>query len=322
MTEVVFEDTCYPLAPGQSVLDRLLAAGHELPYSCKAGACQSCMMQADSPVPDKAQAGLKDSDKALGYFLPCICHPQAPLQVRRPARAQERHTCTVEEKSLLNAEVVRLRLHRPDGFDYRPGQYITLWQNDLLGRSYSLASMPEEPFLELHVRRQPGGRLSGWIHDALQTGQSIQISGPIGNCFYTEGKPEQPLLLIGTSTGLAPLYGIIRDALAKGHQGPVHVLHAARHADGLYYRAELAALANEYPQLHYVALALEGGDLSLDRRPLEEAALGVSAGFASWRAFLCGAPALVNALRKKLFLAGASLQNIHADAFLTSPERT
>ena len=37
-----------------------------------------------------------------------------------------------------------------------------------------------------------------------------------------------------------------------------------------------------------------------------------------WRAYLCGDPDLVLSLRKKLFLAGLSLKDIHADAFLPS----
>jgi predicted ferric reductase len=37
-----------------------------------------------------------------------------------------------------------------------------------------------------------------------------------------------------------------------------------------------------------------------------------------WRAYLCGNPELVLSLRKKLFLAGFSLKDIHADAFLPS----
>jgi len=39
---------------------------------------------------------------------------------------------------------------------------------------------------------------------------------------------------------------------------------------------------------------------------------------AQTRIFLCGDPALVMGLRKKLFMAGASLKQIFADAFLPS----
>ncbi|MDQ8038772.1 MAG: FAD-binding oxidoreductase [Pedobacter sp.] len=322
MSKLVFENCDYELAAGQSVLDRLLTAGHELPHSCKAGACQTCMMQAEGPVPAKAQAGLKDTEKAQGFFLPCICHPAETLQAKRLANGQQRHRGIVLEKNLLNHEVLRLRLSLPEDFSFRAGQYLTLWKSDTLGRSYSLASLPGDGHLELHIRRVADGRVSAWAHDALVAGDSVEFSPAIGSCFYAGESREQPLLLVGTSTGLAPLIGIARDAIAQGHTGPLHLLHGTLHADGLYYRQELTALANSYPQLRYQAFALEGGDDSLDRRPIESAALALSNSFAGWRSYLCGAPALVNGLRKKLFLAGASLAQIHADAFLTAPAKS
>lgn len=319
MSDVVFENRTYALAAGESVLDGLLKAGHELPHSCKAGACQCCMMQADGPIPAKAQAGLKDTQKAQGLFLPCICHPTESLQVKRAANAQEKHEGMVLEKTVLNPEVLRLRISRPHGFSFRAGQYLTLWKTETLGRSYSIASLPDDDFIELHIRRVNDGRVSGWVHDSLKAGDAVIFSAAIGNCFYAGDNREQPLLLVGTSTGLAPLIGIARDALAHSHSGPIHLLHGALHADGLYYRQELAELAARHPQLRYQAFALQGGDDSLDRRPIDGAALALSEKFAGWRSYLCGAPVLVNGLRKKLFLAGAAMAHIHADAFLSAP---
>ncbi len=319
MSEIAFENQTYALAAGESVLDGLLKAGHELPHSCKAGACQCCMMQADGPIPPKSQAGLKDTQKAQGYFLPCICHPTESLQVKRAANTQEKHQGVVLEKFVLNKEVLRLRLSCPTDFSFRAGQYLMLWQSDTLGRSYSIASLPGDDFIELHIRRVAGGRVSAWVHEELKAGDTVTFSAAIGNCFYAGGDREQPLLLVGTSTGLAPLIGIARDALAQGHIGPIHLLHGSLHADGLYYQQELAALAQQYPQLRYRAFAPQGGDDTLDRRPIDAAALELGPKFVGWRSYLCGAPVLVNSLRKKLFLAGAAMANIHADAFLSTP---
>ena len=172
------------------------------------------------------------------------------------------------------------------------------------------------------MRRVPDGRISGWVHDELKAGAAVEVSTPIGNCFYTAAAQDRPLLLLGTSTGLAPLYGILRDALAQGHRGPIHLLHGALNADGLYYRNELRALASAHPPLTYRAHAIESNADEVDRTPLDQAALALTKSFAEWTIYLCGAPALVNGLRKKLFLAGASMRNIHADAFLTSPAPT
>src|ERR1019366_6954129 len=123
--------------------------------------------------------------------------------------------------------------------EYRAGQFVSLFREDGLARSYSLASLPGEGALELHVRKIPGGAMSGWLYSqalhsqalhsqsldraqpGAQSGVPVWIQGPSGNCFYVPGKADEPLLLAGAGTGLAPLYGIARDALQQGHSGPI-----------------------------------------------------------------------------------------------------
>jgi NAD(P)H-flavin reductase len=134
------------------------------------------------------------------------------------------------------------------------------------------------------------------------------------------GQPEQPLLLAGTGTGLAPLYGILRDALEAGHTGPLHLFHGALEPRGLYLVEELRTLASRHPQLHYRPSVLQGdpgGGLwavgALDALIKAECPRPVG-----WRAYLCGNPEWVLSQKKKLFLAGLHLKDIHADAFLPS----
>ena len=49
---------------------------------------------------------------------------------------------------------------------------------------------------------------------------------------------------------------------------------------------------------------------------IEKIVLGDIGKFDGWRVFLCGNPQLVTSLRKKSFLAGASMKEIHSDAFV------
>jgi len=51
---------------------------------------------------------------------------------------------------------------------------------------------------------------------------------------------------------------------------------------------------------------------------VHDAALREAPALKGWRVFLCGHPEMVKLTRKKAFLAGASLQDIHADAFNVS----
>lgn len=317
---VEMEGVSYALHEGESVLDALLRQGRAVPYSCKSGVCGSCMMRAERDVPVRAQEGLKDVWKARGYFLACVCYPERSLSVAMPGD-DARVPARIVGLDRLNGQVLRVRLVSEHEFHYHAGQYLTLLLNGGLARTYSIASLPDEGYLELHVRRLPQGRMSTWLHDSAQVGDVVSVQGPSGECFYVAGREQQPLLLVGTGTGLAPLYGIVRDALRHGHRGEIHLLHGAVRHSGLYLTGELKKLAGQHPQLHYTTSVLEAeGAEGLPAGPIEQIVSERFRNVAGWRGYVCGDPALVQALKKRLFLAGMASRDIHADAFLPAAD--
>ena len=110
----------------------------------------------------------------------------------------------------------------------------------------------------LHVRRVFRRAASAWIFDRLKPGDSVTISEAFGDCFYVQDRPEQNLLLLGTGCGLAPLYGIVRDALNRSHRGRIHLYHGSRDACGLYLVEQLSRLARRPPELSLSPMHLRG----------------------------------------------------------------
>lgn len=64
---------------GQSILDAGIAAGIDLPYSCKGGVCSTCKAKVTEGevVMDKNYA-LEDDEVEAGYALMCQSHPRSP----------------------------------------------------------------------------------------------------------------------------------------------------------------------------------------------------------------------------------------------------
>ncbi|HEY0634177.1 MAG TPA: 2Fe-2S iron-sulfur cluster-binding protein [Gammaproteobacteria bacterium] len=320
MSSIVINDQRYPLAPGATVLETLLNAGVEVPFGCRAGACQSCLLRAIAgTVPVEAQQGLKETLKAEGWFLACRCQPIDELTIDLNAQNAPPFKGRVVEKRLLSPRVMGVWLRPERPFDYRAGQYLTLWRDENHGRSYSLASLPgEDPLLELHIARIDGGAVSGWVHDGLQVGDELPLQGPLGECFYVAGDPHQPLLLVGTGTGLAPLYGVLRDALRNGHLGPIHLFHGARSRDYLYYHAELTALSAQHANVHYHPSLVESAEQpaeGVELGPVDQLIARHLPALNGVRVYLSGAPDIVAKLRKQCFLAGAASKEIHTDPF-------
>ena len=317
MARLTLEGTAYECGADETVLDALLRQGVEVPYSCRNGVCLTCVMRTDSPgVPGRARHDIRETLRHQGYFLPCVCVPQGDLALEFPHDASVYGRAVVAAVEALAPDIVRVALGAATPLYYHAGQFINLRRSDGLVRSYSLASVPSlDDGLILHVKYHSGGQMSGWIRDDLRAGEDVEFQGPNGDCFYVQGRGDQPMLLVGTSTGLAPLWGIARDALAAGHTGPIHLYHGSREADGLYLHEALADLARRHENFHYVPCV--SGDAVEGRRPdrADRAALSDHRDLSGWRVFLCGAPPMVTGARKMAYLAGASMGDIHVDPY-------
>jgi CDP-4-dehydro-6-deoxyglucose reductase, E3 len=310
------------LSPDENLLDALIAAGVTVASSCRAGACQQCLVQATrGSAPPAAQAGLKDAQRLQGYFLACQARVSEDLTISLSGARGLDVPARVISVEPLSGNVIRVRLRPETAIAYRAGQYITVVRTDGLARSYSIASRPDSDggCLELHVRTFPNGRMSGWLASKDAAGADVAIRGPIGECFYVPGNSKQPLLLAGTGTGLAPLWGILHDAIAAGHSGPIELWHGARTADGLYLVHELEEFAAVHRNFKYRRCVLEGSaNADTAVGTLDAAVLASASSFDGHRVFLCGDPNLVNLMKRKVFLKGASMREIHADAFVAA----
>lgn len=326
MTRLVCDGRELELAPGISVLTALIEAGVKVPNSCRAGACQACLVQVtDGVVPEGAQRGLKDALRAQGYILACQAVPRADLAISLAGAKALELSATLRAVERLGVDMLRVRLLPAEPFPHRAGQFLTLIRQDGLARSYSIASLPAEGAeIELHVRIIPGGRMSGWLASPAGESAAVRVRGPAGECFYTRGRPERSLVLVGVGSGLAPLWGILRDALAAGHHGPIQLWHAARSPERLYFCDELRGIAALHRNFSYRPCALEPGlEPALERGvqigPIDELLAAAGNSFADSSLFLCGDAEIVQRLKRKVFLLGASLQDIHADAFVGAP---
>jgi NAD(P)H-flavin reductase len=312
----------FELLGGETVLDGLLRSGIEVPHSCRSGICRSCTMVASSgTVPEAAQVPLREVERRSGMFLACMCRPTDDLELR-DLSDQPSIAAHIVEVAHLSDSVVRLRLQPEDPFPYEAGQYMSLQRSDGLTRSYSLASLPSEGWLELHLRRLPNGQMSSWAYEQARPGMTVSLRGPFGSCCYVADPVDAPILMVGVGTGLAPLWGVVRQALASGHVGPITLIQASAEPAGLYMRDELLELARAHPQLTIRGCVLQGGGGELEQGAVDAVAvqhLRATGNVAAHMAFVCGDSAIVQRVRRGLFMAGISPRRIFVDAFVTAP---
>ena len=159
----------------------------------------------------------------------------------RPAPSGGWRTATVAEVLHPTPRSVVLRLSVPDRVDHLPGQHyvVRLRAEDgyTASRSYSVASAPSDPLIELWIERLDDGEVSTFLADVVQPGDDLEVRGPIGGWFVWDG--SKPGVGVGGGSGAAPLMAMARHAIAIGKMDELMLAVAARHLDDLPYPEEL-----------------------------------------------------------------------------------
>ena len=319
--EVNYEGKLFGIQMGETILDAVERQGGDIVSSCRAGACQCCLMRStEGPIPVAAQQGLKESLKSTGHFLACICRPTDFMAFESAADSASVFNGVVEiqELTLIGPEIMRVRCQMPEWFQFFAGQFVSVHRGNGIIRSYSIATpSAERDFFDFHIRKIRDGSLSVWFHEMAKVGDRIWIQGPKGDCRYYPGTPEEPLTFVATGTGMAPLKAIAEDAIKQGHTGPIHIYQGAMTADRLYLVDDLSKLARENSTIKYIPCVMEASETYIYQTgDIKKIVLANIQNPKAQRIYLCGDPGLVRELKKKLFLAGVSAKKIHADPFI------
>ncbi|MDO9620131.1 MAG: iron-sulfur-binding ferredoxin reductase [Pseudomonas sp.] len=309
MPELRVAERCLEVAPASNLLDSLLAAGIAVPYSCRAGSCHACLVRCvGGELLDGKPEALDDARREQGWRLACQCRVVADVQIEVFDPLRDATPAVIHSCDWFSSDVLRLRLTPQRPLRYSAGQHLQLWTACGIARPYSLASLPgDDPWLEFHIDCRQGGDFATAAR-AFQPGDNLRLGELRGAALhYDPDWQTRPLWLMAAGTGLAPLYGVLREALRQEHQGAVRVIHLAHDASAHYLAEPLRALAASHPQVQVELLvAAELPAALAELRLVSRQTI----------ALLCGHPDSVETFARRLYLAGLPRSQVFADVFL------
>ena len=226
MAEIHFGEHILSCDSGDTALDTLLKHNVQVPWSCRAGLCHSCLLQAtDGDIPPASQHGLNKEQRSDGLLLACQCIPESTLKLQTLRRALQPMQAIITGTRLINPTLMELTFSPRLPVNYRPGQFLSLsLDKHESGTRFTLISRPwKEADLRIHVSRKVGGGFSSWLFDEAEIGQMIWISNLGGECCY-QADNRQPLILFGAESGISAALAIAEDARWHHHKSAIQVL--------------------------------------------------------------------------------------------------
>jgi CDP-4-dehydro-6-deoxyglucose reductase len=317
---------------GQTVLDAALAAGLNLPHSCKSGHCASCrarLRSGEIRYPSGRPLGVTATEEQAGQILLCQARPVTDLVVEARLIASVADVeiktlpCRIERLTPLAADVMQvwLRLPAVESLRFQPGQYLDILLDGGRRRSFSIASPPHDSeLLELHVRRVPGGGFTERLFGALHAGALLRIEGPLGQFTYRQG--SDPVLMIAGGTGFAPLKSMLRHILESADNGKptreIHLYWGARQAADVYEETLIRDWTRRHPGLRFTTVLSEAGP---GRRGwVHEAVLADHPDLSVFEVYAAGPPAMIEAIRSTFPRQGLRPERLYFDSFDYAPD--
>jgi ferredoxin-NADP reductase len=183
----------------------------------------------------------------------------------------------------------------------RAGQFLSLSveiDGVHLTRPYSPAGPQQTAAeaLELTVSTHPEGRVSRYLREHARPGMIVGLSQAGGDFVLDHPRPERVLLISGGS-GITPVMAMLRTLCHEGFQGEIGFLNYARSPELALYRAELDQLADRHRGLRVARGYTRARRPALAGRFCREHLAGVIAEHSTAATFVCGPPALIDAVR-------------------------
>lgn len=326
---------------GQTLLDAALRQGIYIPHACGHGLCGTCKVQVCEGEVDHGAANpfaLMDVERDEGKTLACCATLlsdatiEADIDDEPDARmipVRDFHTNVTRIETLTpTIKAIWLKLDGP--IDFQAGQYVQLQLPGVEGsRPFSIANAPQQVAasgeIEINVRIVPGGAGTTYLHEKLEVGDPLTISGPYGRFFVRRSLHEQaklPLLFMAGGSGLSSPRSMILDLLEGGCTLPITLVYGQRNLAELYYDAEFRALAARHPNFTYLPALSEDatGFQGLKGFVHEAAREHFKGDFSGRKAYLCGPPPMIEACLGALMQGRLYERDIYTEKFITAAD--
>ena len=323
---------------GQTILDAALRMGIYLPHACGHGLCATCKVEITDGEIDHGRASsfaLMDYERDEGLALACCAMAEGDIEIEVEMEEDEDArnlpvqdypgVVTRIEELTPTIKGVWIKLDSAEGMDFQAGQYVNLQLPDDIGsRAFSIASPPSSSGeIELNIRIVPGGQGTLYVHERLQAGDKINISGPYGR-FFVKKSADVPVVFMAGGSGLSSPRSMILDLLEEGFDKPITLVYGQRNRAELYYHEEFLALAEQHANFTYVpALSHEpdGSDWQGLRGFVHDAAKEHFAGdFRGNKAYLCGPPLMIEACITALMQGRLFERDIYTEKFISAAD--
>jgi predicted ferric reductase len=212
-------------------------------------------------------------------------------------------------------DITEVSFHKPDGFDYQPGQYLFIRFPRFEGYKelfpFSISTDPSQDLVRLSIRR--GGDYTGTKVPELRKGDDAIIMGPYGKFGDRYLKHEKDMIWIAGGIGITPFLSLAKHESMFPTGRKNLLIWVVRENKDAFHDSELFIEAKKNKDFEYIHwFSSQRGRISADD------IIEILGGIHEVRRryiFMCGPPKMMESLSRGLSKRGVRYKNIIYEDF-------
>jgi NAD(P)H-flavin reductase len=228
-------------------------------------------------------------------------------------------SCTVDSIEALTPTVNRVLLTPSQPVKFASGQYLQLCLSDTDKRPFSIASIPSEQQLELHiggaVADQYASQALAHLMQQHQLKQPVQAEIGLGNAQF-RADSKRPVILVAGGTGFSYVYSIARTIAASNTDQAVFVYWGVREHTALYHNDVMQQWAAQNTKYRFIPVVQNPqADWQGRSGMVHQAVLNDFVSLEAYDIYVAGPFAMAGVVRSAFIEQGAHREHMFADAF-------
>jgi len=311
--------------PDETVADASYRARINIPLDCRDGACGTCKALCESGEYDPGDyidEALTEEEAERGYVLPCQLTPQSDLVLQIPTTSDvaktkaATHTARLAGITRFSDSTVGFSVELDDrgALAFLPGQYVNIGvPGTAVTRSYSFSNGPDADQVSFLVRILDQGVMSDYLRSQAQVGDRLEFTGPMGSFFLRDLK--RPALFLAGGTGLAPFLSMLERLKDAGVEHPVHLIYGVTRDEDLVELETLQRYAEDIPEFTFDYCVADQNSTAANKGYVTGLMEPHHLNDGDVEVFLCGPPAMVEAVRAHMKARGITPVNFYYEKF-------
>ena len=247
------------------------------------------------------------------------------------------HTLAVKRVTPDAAGSAAITLQVPaalrEGFDFRPGQFVTL-RAAIAGqetrRSYSICSAHQRYVqsgeIDIGVKPVEEGVFSRWALEHLRAGETIEVMAPDGR--FTPRVPgARHRVAFAAGSGITPVLSIMTSTLDSEPASRFTLVYGNQRVNTIMFNEALQDLKDRYPArvslIHLLSRQAQEVELlhgRIDDAKVAELLRTMLPAADIDEAFICGPEGMIDATQRALLAGGVPADRIHTERFFATSQ--